>query len=189
MQVEMAMVPQTCSSSCQCVAAANLGSLHLEYNQCGVGAFCLGGCDPRMSFSIDSCMPAPVCVDKTFRMDTLDRYRDHEHYLGDPKDVDWVGQGEPKIYNKNMLLTMAPRSVGTVLASTTYMWYGTVKARIKTGIGKGVVTAFILFSDVKDEIDYEWVGVDLGTAQTNYYFQGITDCASLPLPEPSFAGY
>lgn len=71
---------------------------------------------------------------------------------------------------------MAPDSVGTLLASTTYMWYGNVKATFKTSRGQGVVTAFILLSDVKDEIDYEFVGVDLEHAQSNYYFQGIPDC-------------
>jgi beta-glucanase (GH16 family) len=29
---------------------------------------------------------------------------------------------------------------------------------------------------VHDEIDFEFVGVDLEHAQSNYYFQGITDC-------------
>jgi hypothetical protein len=147
-----------------------------EYGQCGVGAYCLGGCDPRMSFSIDSCVPAPVCKDKTYKMDSLDRYKDISEYLGDPETADWVGQGEPLLYDGNVLLTMPPKSVGTVLATTTYMWYGNVKATLKTSRGAGVVTAFILFSDVKDEIDYEWVGVDLHTAQTNYYFQGIPNC-------------
>jgi len=129
-----------------------------------------------MSFSLDSCVPAPVCKDKVYKMDSLDRYKDIGEYLGDPNEADWVGQGKPLLYDGNMLLTMPPKSVGTVLATTTYMWYGKVKARMKSSRGRGVVTAFILFSDVKDEIDYEFVGVDLNTAQTNYYFQGITDC-------------
>ncbi|KAK4098880.1 glycoside hydrolase family 16 protein [Parathielavia hyrcaniae] len=162
----------TCSLDKKCPEEAPCCS---QYNQCGVGAFCLGGCDPRMSFSIDSCVPAPVCQDKTYKMNSLDRYKDISEYLGDPDTADWVGQGEPLLYDGNILLTMPPKSVGTVLASTTYMWYGTVKATLKTSRGAGVVTAFILFSDVKDEIDYEWVGVDLHTAQTNYYFQGIPD--------------
>lgn len=147
-----------------------------EYGQCGVGAYCLGGCDPRMSFSLDSCVPAPVCKDKVYKMDSLDRYQDIGEYLGDPSKADWVGQGEPLLYDGHVLLTMPPKSVGTVLATTTYMWYGSVKAKMKTSRGRGVVTAFILFSDVKDEIDYEFVGVDLHTAQTNYYFQGIPNC-------------
>ncbi|KAK4246056.1 glycoside hydrolase [Corynascus novoguineensis] len=162
----------TCSLDKKCPKEAPCCS---QYNQCGVGAFCLGGCDPRMSYSLDSCVPAPVCEDKVYKMDSLDRYKDISEYLGDPKTADWVGQGEPLVYKDNILLTMPPKSVGTVLATTTYMWYGKVKARMKTSRGAGVVTAFILFSDVKDEIDYEFVGVDLQTAQTNYYFQGIPD--------------
>jgi len=146
------------------------------YGQCGVGAYCLGGCDPRMSFSLDSCVPAPVCQDRIMLMNSLDRIADISEYLGDASKTDWVSQGEPVINNGNLLLTMPKDSVGTVLSSTVYMWYGTVKARIKTSRSAGVVTAFILFSDVKDEIDYEWVGTQLETSQTNYYFQGIPDC-------------
>ncbi len=97
-------------------------------------------------------------------------------YLGDATKADWVSSGEPISYQNNVLLTMPPDSVGTLLASTTYMWYGNVKAKFKTSRGAGVVTAFILLSDVKDEIDYEFVGVDLEHAQSNYYFQGIPDC-------------
>lgn len=167
--------PPECTLDKKCPKEAPCCS---QYGQCGVGAYCLGGCDPRMSYSLDSCVPAPVCEDRTYKMDSLDRYRDISEYLGDPTDVDWVGQGEPVEYNGNVLLTMPPKSVGTVLASTTYMWYGNVKAKLKTSRGAGVVTAFILLSDVKDEIDFEFVGVDLNTAQTNYYFQGIPDYAN-----------
>lgn len=109
-------------------------------------------------------------------MNSLKGIVDVSEYLGDPEKADWVGQGNPLVHDGHVLLTMPPKSVGTVLATTTYMWYGNVKAKLKTSRGKGVVTAFILFSDVKDEIDYEFVGVDLTTAQTNYYFQGIPDC-------------
>ncbi|KAL2123679.1 hypothetical protein VTJ04DRAFT_44 [Mycothermus thermophilus] len=168
----LAQDPPTCSLDKKCPKEAPCCS---QYGQCGVGAFCLGGCDPRMSYSLDSCLPAPVCKDQVYKMNSLDRYKDISEYLGDPDTADWVGQGEPLLYNGNVLLTMPPKSVGTVLATTRYMWYGNVKAKVKSSRGPGVVTAFILFSDVKDEIDYEWVGVDLNSVQTNYYFQGITD--------------
>lgn len=146
-----------------------------QYGQCGVGAYCLGGCDPRMSFSLDSCVPAPVCASKTLKMDNTDNVVDVSKYLGDPTKADWVAQGSAIPFNGNTLLTMKPETAGTVLASTVYLWYGNVKAKVKTGRGAGVVTAFILLSDVKDEIDYEWVGTELDIAQTNYYFQGIPD--------------
>ncbi|KJZ72078.1 Putative glycosidase crf2 [Hirsutella minnesotensis 3608] len=146
-----------------------------QYGECGTGAYCLGGCDPRMSFSLDACVPAPVCKSKTTKFNSLDSIADISKYLGDSSEADWVAQGETAQHDGNVLLTMPKKSVGTVLASTSYMWYGNVKARMRTSRGRGVVTAFILLSDVKDEIDYEFVGVDLQTAQTNYYFQGIPD--------------
>jgi beta-glucanase (GH16 family) len=37
------------------------------------------------------------------------------------------------------------------------MQYGQVTARLKTSKWAGVVTAFITMSDVKDEVDWEWV--------------------------------
>ncbi|KAK7421232.1 putative glycosidase CRH2 [Neonectria punicea] len=127
-----------------------------------------------MSYSLDSCMPAPVCKDRTLTMDSLDRVSDVGDYLGNSTEADWMSSGDPVLYKGNTLLTMAKSTSGTVLSSTVYVWYGNVKARLKTSRGAGVVTAFILFSDVKDEIDFEFIGVDLETAQTNYFFQGIT---------------
>lgn len=43
---------------------------------------------------------------------------------------------------------------------------------MKTSRGAGVVTAFILMSDVKDEIDFEFIGTDIQTTQSNFYWQG-----------------
>lgn len=142
-----------------------------------MGAYCLGGCDPLSSYSLDSCVPAPVCQSKTFDFKNLDGITSQNDYLGDSSKTDWVMSGKAVPYKgESILLTMPQGSVGTLLASSTYMWYGNVKAKFKTSRGAGVVTAFILLSDVKDEVDYEFVGVDLETAQTNYYYQGIPDC-------------
>jgi beta-glucanase (GH16 family) len=129
-----------------------------------------------MSFKLDSCVPEPVCQSRTTKFDSLDRITAKTEYLGDSSKTDWVMDGQAVAYDGNVLLTMPEGSVGTLLASSTYMWYGNVQATFKTSRGAGVVTAFILLSDVKDEIDYEFVGVDLETAQTNFYFQGIPNC-------------
>ncbi|EXJ83312.1 hypothetical protein A1O1_06931 [Capronia coronata CBS 617.96] len=146
-----------------------------QYGQCGVGAYCLGGCDPVNSFSLDSCVPAPVCQSKTYKFDDLDRVMSNTKYLGDASKSDWVSSGTPLSYNGTVLLTMAENTVGTLLASTHYVWYGKVAARFSTSAGAGVVTAFILLGDSKDEIDFEFIGVDLETAQTNFYSLGITN--------------
>ena len=147
-----------------------------EYGQCGVGAYCLGGCDPKYSNSLESCVPAPVCESKDYSFANLDGIVSNTKYLGDASKADWVSSGAPLSYEDKVLLTMSEGSVGTLLASTHYMWYGKVSAKLTTSGGKGVVTAFILFSDVKDEIDFEFVGVDLESAQSNFYSQGVTNC-------------
>ncbi|CAD6506430.1 BgTH12-07356 [Blumeria graminis f. sp. triticale] len=183
------VLTQSCSESSHCPESAPCCS---QYGQCGVGAYCLGGCDPISSFSLNSCTPAPVCQSKKHTFDSkLSTILPNTKYLGDPSTADWVSSGQPVFHNDNVLLTMSPDTVGTLLASTTYMWYGNVKARFKTSRGAGVVTAFILLSDVKDEIDFEFVGADLVTAQSNYYSKGVTNyhnSANIPLSD-TFVNY
>ena len=164
----------TCGPSNPCPSSAPCCS---QYGQCGVGAYCLGGCDPRYSFDLQSCVAAPVCKSGDFKLDSLDDVSANTEYLGDASKANWVSSGTPVVYNDQaILLTMAPSTVGTLLMSTHYVWYGKISATLTTSQGAGVVTAFIMMSDVHDEIDFEFVGVDLEHAQSNYYFQGITDC-------------
>lgn len=132
------------------------------------------------SKSLDSCVPAPMCQSKTYNFDNLDRVVSNTKYLGDASKADWVSSGQPLSHNGQVLLTMAEGTVGTLLASTSYVWYGKTKATFSTGAGAGVVTAFILLGDSKDEIDFEMVGVELTSAQTNFYSQGVTNCKFCP---------
>ncbi|KAF7189017.1 putative glycosidase crf2 [Pseudocercospora fuligena] len=163
----------TCSPSKQCPSDAPCCS---QYGQCGVGAYCLGGCDPKSSFNLQSCMPSNVCKSQDYKLTSLDDVAKNTVYLGDGSKANWVSSGTPVAYNgDSLLLTMAQSTVGTLLSSTHYVWYGKVCATMTTSQGKGVVTAFILMSDMKDEIDFEFVGDDVQHAQSNYYYQGITD--------------
>lgn len=184
--------PPSCSLDKQCPeeypccsGMSSFGSSHVQllmlsvYGQCGTGAYCLGGCDPLMSYSLDACAPMPVCKSQTYKWDNLDNAAKNSEYLGNASASDWVYSGEPKLEDGNLVLTMPKKSTGSLFGNNHYIWYGKVGARIKSSRGAGVVTAFILLSDTKDEIDYEWVGADLTEVQTNYYFQGILDCESL----------
>jgi len=117
----------------------------------------------------------PVCESKSYTWDNLDNSILNTKYLGNASAADWTYSGYPKIENNSLLMTMPKESVGTLFANNHYIWYGKVSGRIKSSRGKGVVTAFILLSDVKDEVDYEWVGADLTAVQTNYYWQGVLD--------------
>jgi beta-glucanase (GH16 family) len=164
----------TCDSNNPCPVTAPCCS---SYGFCGVGAYCLGGCYPKDSFSMDSCMPAPVCKSSDYDFTNMNGFIENTDYLGDPSSGNWVFSGDPLMYNNEaVLLTMTSDSSGTLLSSTRYVWYGKMSATMKTSRGAGVVTAFIMMSDVKDEIDFEFIGTDIETAQSNYYFQGITDC-------------
>ena len=126
---------------------------------------------------MDSCMPAPVCKSSDYDFNNMNGFIENTEYLGDPSSGNWVFSGDPLMYNNEaVLLTMTEDSSGTLLSSTRYVWYGKMSATMKTSRGAGVVTAFIMMSDVKDEIDFEFIGTDVQTAQSNYYFQGITDC-------------
>lgn len=127
-----------------------------------------------MSHTMEACVPNPSCKSGTYKFDSLDDVQSIDKYLGDASKINWQSQGKPVVYDDSILLTMAEGTSGTLLASTHYVWYGKICSKLSTSQGKGVVTAFIMMSDVKDEIDFEWVGVDIENAQSNYYSQGVT---------------
>ncbi|KAK5075875.1 putative glycosidase CRH2 [Lithohypha guttulata] len=134
----------------------------------------------------------PVCKSTTYDFSKSDNVESNTKYLGDASKADWSSSGEPAPYEDSLLLTMSQGTVGTLLASTHYVWYGKVGARMKTSAGAGVVTAFILLSDTKDEIDFEFVGTDLLTAQSNFYSLGITNYdngKNLTISSDSMANY
>lgn len=163
--------PQSCSADSHCPeeypCCSNEGS-------CGTGSYCLGPCDPRYSFNSTSCMPAPICKAGTYTprsgnmMSTSD-------YLGNTTDTDFIYYGTVKDTDDSVAILMPKNSVGGVISSTFYVWYGKVSFKFKTSHNQGVVSAGILFSQVQDEIDYEFVGNELTIAESNYYFEGIAD--------------
>lgn len=144
-----------------------------QYGICGTGAYCLAACDPRYSFNLTSCVPAPVCESKTITFNSISNIVDQTKYLGDPSDYDFVTNGQIVEYDGNVLLTMANQTYGTVLTSTRAVFYGKVSATLKTSRTQGVVSAFILMSPVKDEIDNEFIGSYLEDVQTDFYWQGV----------------
>ncbi|RLV93782.1 Extracellular glycosidase UTR2 [Spathaspora sp. JA1] len=163
----------TCSSTQPCPESAPCCS---QFGICGTGAYCLGGCDIRYSFNLTSCMPMPRMDSFQYSFDTKEKVADVEQqfeYLGNSSEADWVYSGWIDYHDEALLVQMPTNTTGTVLSSTKYLWYGKVGATLKTSRDQGVVSAFILFSDVQDEIDYEFVGYDTRTPQSNYYSQGI----------------
>lgn len=163
----------TCSNTKKCPLEAPCCS---QFGICGTGAYCLGGCDIRFSYNISACMPMPIMEPFHHAFDTEKKVKEIElqyEYLGNATEADWVYSGWIDYHDEALLVQMPRDTTGTVLSSTKYTWYGRVGATLKTSRDRGVITAFITFSDVQDEIDYEFVGYDTKTPQSNYYAQGI----------------
>ncbi|KAL3231430.1 putative glycosidase CRH2 [Nakaseomyces bracarensis] len=166
--------PIYCNATSQCPEEYPCCS---SFGQCGTGQYCVNSCNPRYSFTVDSCIAMPICKDMNtkFNNNYTSKVLDANTYLGNASAGDWTYSGYLIDYpdEESIILAMPKNSGGSVLSSTRYMWYGKMSAKLKTSHLGGVVTAFIMFSDVQDEVDFEFVGADLGTVQTNYYFQGI----------------
>lgn len=142
---------------------------------CGTGYVCLGGCNPRYSYSVDSCMPMPICESGTTTFDSLDGIVAYADYLGNATESPWSYVGEALLVDDHVRLTMRNGTTGTALSSSRYMWYGKMEVIMKTSHLAGVVSDAIMLSNVLDEIDFEFVGTELTTAETNYYYEGIPD--------------
>ncbi|PYI02496.1 concanavalin A-like lectin/glucanase [Aspergillus sclerotiicarbonarius CBS 121057] len=138
---------------------------------CGTGTYCLGGCDPLMSYSPGACTPKPMGHDRTYTWPDLQRATLNTKYLGDASTLDWEYTGSPNVTDNHVVLTMPKNSTGTLMSSTQYIWYGGIATDIKSSRGQGVVTAFILMSDVKDEIDFEWASTWNATSNRYQYPQ------------------
>ncbi|CAI4642825.1 ADM_collapsed_G0038060.mRNA.1.CDS.1 [Saccharomyces cerevisiae] len=93
------------------------------------------------------------------------------------EDFDFTHSGYTSIEASrgNIVLAMPKKTTGSLITSTRLFLYGKASVRMKTARSRGVVTAFDLTSAIGDEIDFEWLGGDLMTAQSNYYSQGHLD--------------
>lgn len=146
-----------------------------QYGTCGTGSVCLGGCDVRYSYNLTACMPMPIMSSFHDDLDSTDGIEEQQKYLGNSSEANFLYTGHIALHNDALLLQMPNHSTGTVLSSTKYLWYGKIGLNMKTSRDRGVITAFITFSDVQDEIDFEFLGYQLTYPQTNYYALGITN--------------
>ncbi|KAJ7760713.1 concanavalin A-like lectin/glucanase domain-containing protein [Mycena maculata] len=163
---------QQCNATTLCPAEAPCCS---EFGYCGSGGqFCLGGCNPFQSYTLDSCKPNPICKNTTYTFDDESRILTNSTLNnGDATEYDWtLDGGQINVTNGELDLLLTETNNGVRLSSTRFIHYGTITATMKTGRWNGVVAAFITMSDIRDEIDWEFPGAATTEGQTNYFWQG-----------------
>ncbi|SCU81316.1 LAME_0B06502g1_1 [Lachancea meyersii CBS 8951] len=195
-----------------------------QYGQCGYGPLCMGGCDPRYSFSYESCAVIPAMYPQesssyealghasTDSQEKIfgpllavnlffDGPEDTIYAQSEPEDLEIALSGRGLVhYSKSanadvkmddfdftysgflelsrvggdagLVLAMPPDTTGSLISSSKSFLYGRVAVTMKTARGNGVVSAMVLMSAVKDEVDFEFLGGDLDNAQSNYYYRG-----------------
>ncbi|KAI0346405.1 concanavalin A-like lectin/glucanase [Trametopsis cervina] len=185
---------QVCNATSLCGTEAPCCS---EFGFCGTGSFCLGGCNPLFSHSLDSCAPNPVCENSHTFPDLSRIAMNSTNYNGNASSFDWV-LDKGNILNTNasggeLGLLLTETNGGTRLSSTRYVHYGKITTRLKTGRWGGVVTAFITMSDIKDEIDWEFPGDNTFNGQSNLFWQGVvpdkTQGGTHNISSDSFSNY
>ena len=97
-----------------------------------------------------------------------------DEYLGYPSEGKLTYTGVITNFQEALLLQMPKDSGGTVVSTAESFLYGRVLVSFKSSLGTGVVSSFILFSNVHDEVDMEFMGFD-GTLESNYYYRGQLD--------------
>ncbi|KAJ1865092.1 putative glycosidase CRH2 [Coemansia sp. RSA 2703] len=154
-------------------------------------------CEPGNSFAPTSCWATPHCVDHVADFTKSGgSFAQIADYKGNPATAAYVSQFEPsnaKQANEQLELTLVKQAnnkgFGAVVIGTRAIQYGTVTAVIKSGCKSGgVVSSMIVRNDkIGDEIDFEFVGADRSTVQSNYYWHNELDYTKMvksqPLPD------
>ncbi|KAJ2501542.1 putative glycosidase CRH2 [Coemansia sp. RSA 1972] len=172
-------------------AASSDGNKCTEFSPCSREGYCDANamfcmwdlCDPTKSYNATSCWQPEGCLDQTIEFASSSDVVPIRQYSGNPNTNALVSIFEPdnsKIEDGKLVLDMTydsaqDKGFGTTVHSSHSFQYGTVTARIKSAsIAKGVVSAFIIRSDlVGDEIDFEWVGKDPNSVETNIFYHDI----------------
>jgi beta-glucanase (GH16 family) len=103
-----------------------------------------------------------------------------------PKDIDpdrydftadygSVSVDEEGIASLNLVKNGDEVAYGARLSMTRYVHYGKITIRMRAPTVAGVVSTFITMSDVKDEIDYEFLGAFPDEVQTVVFYRGIPE--------------
>lgn len=177
------------------------------YGECGTGTICVNRCNPKFSFTPQSCVPHPVLLfpyslqfpDPGKRLqNTLYWYTDNIQTLKENRFLHFdeflitpnsdVAKQQLRLYDftysghtymdplqNQISLRMPQRTKGSLIASTREFLYGKCSVTLKSAKSRGVITAIVLISEVGDEIDFEFLGTEVTTVQSNFFHLGHLD--------------
>ncbi|KXN72949.1 glycoside hydrolase family 16 protein [Conidiobolus coronatus NRRL 28638] len=155
-----------CPKSAPC--CSTYGSCGATFEYCGIG------CDAEGSFKPASCLKPPVCESKKYDFKDANRMKDLKEYDGNFLKTDFLTSGNVEIKDGQLWLEMTKEG-GAKMSLARYAQYAKITASMRTSRTKGVISSFITMSDVKDEIDWEFVGNNLNEGQTNVFYRGNID--------------
>ncbi|KAJ2158426.1 putative glycosidase CRH2 [Coemansia sp. RSA 552] len=186
----------------QAAAAAKCGDQTCRKDApCCVKGFCNSNamycmplnCEPGNSLTADSCWETAHCVKDNVDFGRAGAFAQVADYGGDPRKAAFVSQFEPshaKISNGELELELVKQSdgkgFGATVSNTRAIQYGTVTTVMRSGcVSGGVVSSFIIRNDaLGDEIDFEFVGADTGSVETNFYWHDELDYTKMVKSPP-----
>ncbi|WFD31982.1 hypothetical protein MSPP1_003024 [Malassezia sp. CBS 17886] len=155
-----------CPQESPCCSSAGL---------CGGGAAqCAGGCNPVFSFSAASCQPNPVCQSMNVSVPPA-AYNNSGvfcpvlTYSGDPKQAAFTFNSGFLGKGTDGVLFEMDKAHPSEVATTRYMLYGAVRARLRHRAEAGLVTTFGTMSDVGDNILWQFGGGNGSQVSMNMY--------------------
>lgn len=88
---------------------------------------------------------------------------------------DWkVTNGDITYNSQGAGFTVAKHGDSPTIQTKNYFFFGTVEVKMQVAPGTGIVSSIVLESDDLDEIDWEGLGGETSTIETNYFGKGNT---------------
>jgi beta-glucanase (GH16 family) len=82
--------------------------------------------------------------------------------------------GEVGFGDKGIEFTVAKKGDMPTVVSKFYIFFGSVSVIMRAASGQGIISTIVLLSDDLDEVDWEIMGGNLTSAETNYFGKGNT---------------
>lgn len=118
-------------------------------------------CNP----TTNSSCPTDPALGKTITVDFTQGSSD-AFTLADGTNITYGDNGAEFVINTE---TDAP-----TITSNDYIFFGNVEVVTQAANGTGIVSSFVMESDDLDEIDWEWLGGNTTTVESNYFGKGNT---------------